>query len=213
MITGICNCSLEVTDNENFFLRCLNFENARRSLFIDISDINSSFKNLPSHLKVKLLLFGDSKLFAIDNNLILKASIKYMVTTNRFSVPLFWYCFLSLALNIYIHFFPSCVYPLATLFSLFYLRKQWDMCLCCIFLFLFWLSLCKIFFIYFLSCPIVINYIVKKNTGIKNFDGSKCNSDEWWNNKKCRCESKNVIYVKKIMFADLLHIIVKMKNI
>ena len=89
MITGICNCSLEVTDNENFFLRCLNFENARRSLFIDISDINSSFKNFPSHLKVKLLLFGDSKLFAIDNNLILKASIKYMVTTNRFSVPLF----------------------------------------------------------------------------------------------------------------------------
>ena len=87
------------------------------------------------------------------------------------------------------------------------------MCLCCIFLSLFWLSLCKIFFIYFLSCPIVINYIVKKNTGIKNFDGSKCNSDEWWNNKKCRCESKNVIYVKKIMFADLLHIIVKMKNI
>ena len=27
---------------------------------------------------------------------------------------------------------------------------------------LFWLSLCKVFFIYFLSCPVVINYIVKK---------------------------------------------------
>ena len=33
-------------------------------------------------------------------------------------------------------------------------------------------------------------YCKKKNTGIKNFDGRKCNSDEWWNNKKCRCESK-----------------------
>ena len=22
-----------------------------------------------------------------------------------------------------------------------------------------------------------------------NFDGRKCNSDQWWNNDKCRCES------------------------
>ena len=122
----------------------------------------SSFKNLRSHLKVELLLLGDSKLPVIDNNLILKASFKYIMTTNRFSVPLFWYCFLSLALNIYIHFFPSGVHPLPTLFSLSCLREQWGMCLCCIFLSLFWLSRCKIFFIYFLSCPIVINYIAKK---------------------------------------------------
>ena len=89
-LNPLCNCSLEVEDNEHFFLRCLNFENARRSLFIDISSISSSFKNLPSHLKVELLLFGDSKLPAIDNNLILKTfSIKYLMTTNRFSVPLF----------------------------------------------------------------------------------------------------------------------------
>ena len=35
------------------------------------------------------LIFGDSKLPAIDNNLILRASIKYIMTPNRFSVPLF----------------------------------------------------------------------------------------------------------------------------
>ena len=23
------------------------------------------------------------------------------------------------------------------------------------------------------------------------FDGKKCNSDQWWNNDKCRCECKN----------------------
>ena len=88
-LNPLCNCSLEIEDNEHFFLRCFNFENARRSFFTDISSINSSFKNLPSHLKVHLLLYGDSKLSAIDNNLILKASIKYIMTTNRFSVPLF----------------------------------------------------------------------------------------------------------------------------
>ena len=88
-LNPLCNCSLEVEDNEHFFLCCLNFENARRSHFIEVSSINSSFKNLPSHLKVKLLLFGDSKLSAISNNLILKASAKYIMTTNRFSVSLF----------------------------------------------------------------------------------------------------------------------------
>ena len=41
--------------------------------------------------------------------------------------------------------------------------------LCCIFLSLFCLSLCKIFFICFLSRPIVINYIAeKKNLFIRN---------------------------------------------
>ena len=69
------------------------------------SSINSSCKTLLSHGKVELLLFDDSKLSAIDNNLILKVSIKYIMTTNRFSVPLFWYCFLSFTLDIYILFF------------------------------------------------------------------------------------------------------------
>ena len=84
-LNPLCNCSLEVEDNEHFFLRCLNFEDARRSLFIGIG---SSIKNLPSHLKVELLLFGDSKLPAIDNNLILTASIKYMMTASRFLILL-----------------------------------------------------------------------------------------------------------------------------
>ena len=88
-LNPLCNCSLELEDNEHFFLRCLNFENDRRTLFIEMSSINSSFKNLPCHLNIELLLFGDTKLSAINNNLILKASIKYIMTTNRSSVPLF----------------------------------------------------------------------------------------------------------------------------
>ena len=47
------------------------------------------------------------------------------------------------------------------------------MCLCCIFLSLFWLSPCKIIFIYFLSCPIVIYYIVEKKPKKKQDVGSK----------------------------------------
>ena len=57
--------------------------------------------------------------------------------------------FLSLALNIYSFFFLWRPPPPDSFFLLFYLREQWDMCLCCIFLPLFWLSLCNLFFIYF----------------------------------------------------------------
>ena len=45
------------------------------------------------------------------------------------------------------------------------------------------------------------------------FDGTKCNSNQRWNNHKCQCESKNIIYVKKIMLWIVLHVIVAMTNI
>ena len=45
------------------------------------------------------------------------------------------------------------------------------------------------------------------------YDGRKRNSDQRWNIDKCRCECKNVVYVKKIMFIILLHVVVKRENI
>ena len=45
------------------------------------------------------------------------------------------------------------------------------------------------------------------------FDGRQCNSDHWWNKDKYRYECKNAVYVKKTVFAILLHVIVKMENI
>ena len=43
------------------------------------------------------------------------------------------------------------------------------------------------------------------------FDGIKCNLNQWWNNDKCRCECKNIIYVKN-MFQILVHAFVIIKN-
>ena len=45
------------------------------------------------------------------------------------------------------------------------------------------------------------------------FDGRKCNSDQWWNNDKCRCECKNVMYLKKIIFGILLYVVVKIQEV
>ena len=35
------------------------------------------------------------------------------------------------------------------------------------------------------------------------FDGRKCNSDQWWNNHKCRCEyEKRHVYVKSYFWKN-----------
>ena len=72
-----------------------------------------------------------------------------------------------------------------------------------------------------LSMFIMINGINESKTLAKHisceckckFDGRKCNSNQWWNNDKCRCECKKIMYVKKIIFGILLHVVVKMVNI
>ena len=45
------------------------------------------------------------------------------------------------------------------------------------------------------------------------FDGKKCNSDQWLNNDKCRCECKKCHVYQKIMFGILLHVAVRMEKI
>ena len=45
------------------------------------------------------------------------------------------------------------------------------------------------------------------------FDGRKYNSDQWWNNDKCRCECKKRHVCENIMFGILLHVVVEMESI
>ena len=44
------------------------------------------------------------------------------------------------------------------------------------------------------------------------FDGTKYKSHQWWNNGKCRCECEKRMYIKKIMFGIILHVIVKIEK-
>ena len=43
--------------------------------------------------------------------------------------------------------------------------------------------------------------------------GKKCNSNQKWNNNKSRCKCKHIIYLKKILFGILLHVVGKIVNI
>ena len=44
-------------------------------------------------------------------------------------------------------------------------------------------------------------------------DGRKCNSDQKWNMRNVDPSAKNIIYMKKITFGILLHVVAKMVNI
>ena len=67
----------------------------------------------------------------------------------------------------------------------------------------------------------VFNMITEKNElkiltkdksceGKCKFDGRKCNSNQKWNNDKCRCEYKTHHLREKIIFGILLHVAAKM---
>ena len=49
--------------------------------------------------------------------------------------------------------------------------------------------------------------------GKYKFDGTKSNSNQWWNDNKVDVTVKNIIYVKKIIFWILLYEIVEIVNI
>ena len=55
-----------------------------------------------------------------------------------------------------------------------------------------------------------------KNISFKckcRFDGRKCNPDQWWNNDKVDVSVEHIMYVKKVMFGILLHVVVRMESI
>ena len=45
------------------------------------------------------------------------------------------------------------------------------------------------------------------------FDGTKCYSNQWWNNDKCWYECKKIHICKNVKYEILLNVTIKMENI
>ena len=74
------------TENlEHFFLYCARFVSPRRLLFTSIQSLNINFELLEPRDKIKFLLYGDSSLDLARNKLLLKATLKFVADTERFS--------------------------------------------------------------------------------------------------------------------------------
>ena len=88
-INPLCCCSFEVENMLDFFLHCQHYSTFCMGLMSKVNQINESFSYLSDDNKVSLLLYGDSRFDDNKNNLILSASITYILETERFSTSLF----------------------------------------------------------------------------------------------------------------------------
>ena len=86
--SAICNCRLKADEtNCHFLINCPNFVNPRKVLFATINPILLKYTTrfVEDNRLVKLLVYGDEKVELKDNQNILKATIKFIRDSSRFS--------------------------------------------------------------------------------------------------------------------------------
>ena len=84
----ICNCRLKTAETTcHFVFNCPNFVNPRKVLFDTINPILHKYKTrfLEDNSLLQLLLYGNEKFNLEDNQNILKATIKFIRDSSRFS--------------------------------------------------------------------------------------------------------------------------------
>ena len=78
-INPLCSCSLETENTLHYLLRCHHFSQNRIENFDILSD----------NIKTDVLLYGDPRLDGESNKIILKATISYLKTSERFTGSIF----------------------------------------------------------------------------------------------------------------------------
>ena len=86
-LNPLSSCSLEVESNIHFFLHCQHFIQSRQTLLDSVKKI-VNISNLTDDVLVNRLLYGSQTFNFEENSTIIKASIKYILSTERFSGPL-----------------------------------------------------------------------------------------------------------------------------
>ena len=81
---------LHVETTIQFFVHCSNYSNQRKTFFWKISNIKHFLLNQNNSYIVETLLFGWNGLIDEENESVVKSTIKYIVTTERFIPPMLW---------------------------------------------------------------------------------------------------------------------------
>ena len=85
----ICMCGKDIKSTNHFLLQCSLFLNERQVLMNKIRDIDSSLIDQNENSLCYMLLFGKENMSDSENTHILKAVMEYILSTERFKVPLF----------------------------------------------------------------------------------------------------------------------------
>ena len=86
-IKPLCTRSLKVESTSHFFLHCLHY-NIRETLLNELKSVDENILTLSGNKLINLLLYGDSKFDSNKNTRLLNAAIKYVIDSDRFTVPL-----------------------------------------------------------------------------------------------------------------------------
>ena len=83
-LNPFCNCGMAEEDNEHFFQHCPIFNELRRHLLGQLSQIlNIHALNLDPRELCHLMLYGNPSLSIIDNRMIIEATIQYIENSER----------------------------------------------------------------------------------------------------------------------------------
>ena len=86
---SLCTCTLEVESTTHFFLHCHYYNNIHKILLDDLKVINVNILKLSETALTDLLLYGEASFDMIQNKMILTASIKFIVDSDRFTGSVF----------------------------------------------------------------------------------------------------------------------------
>ena len=87
-LNPLCSCGLEVESTSHFLLHCPLFSDNRRTLLSTLKNIGCKLLESTDSCLTETLLFGSSSLDTETNTLILKATIDFILSTERFEEPL-----------------------------------------------------------------------------------------------------------------------------
>ena len=87
-LNPLCSCSLEIESTNHYLLRCPFYTDIRKTLLDNIIDIIGSILNLSEDKLVNLLLYGDDVYSSEQNATVLKNTIAFLKSSERFDGPL-----------------------------------------------------------------------------------------------------------------------------
>ena len=88
-INPLCSCSLEIESTGHYLLRCPFYTRIRKTLFDNIIVILGPISNLSDDRLVNLLLYGNNIYSVEENASVLKNTITFLKSSERFDGPLF----------------------------------------------------------------------------------------------------------------------------
>ena len=88
-VDPMCKCGVETETTLHFLLRCRLYSNIRTELLDDLYTVDSSLTDCPDEPFLNIVLYGSEYFSVKTNQSILKSTIKFLKSSERFDDPLF----------------------------------------------------------------------------------------------------------------------------